>query len=705
MSLSQNDHDAMACAASTDILGLLENLLGPNGRLAQTYPGFEFRPGQLDMARAVLDALQHGGHLCVEAGTGTGKTLAYLVPAVLCDEVVIISTATKNLQEQILYQDIPRLERALGRQLRVTLLKGRSNYLCLERLAQVEEQGRLPGLDAVHHLDVIQQWSRRTHTGDRAELSELPEHLPIWSELDARAEYCLGQSCPKYSECFITQARQRARETDIVIVNHHLFFADLAARHSNYGTFLPDYTRIIFDEAHEIEDTAASYFSLRVSSDQFVELLRDIAQTFIPDAELAQAVFQAGQEIRRHAEHFWKFAQEACRLRQRAGTRNGTRGILQTSDWDKEACGYTALAAALDQLTTALLQATHSRAETLAYIEPVLLRLELRARHLREQLLHIVQTTNAGYVYWWERLSPRRFSLQATPIDIAVLLREQLFRQVKSAVLTSATLTTNGSFAFIQSRLGLDESDELIIDSPFDYNQQARLYLPPGLPEPNHADFVEAAVGEIVALLDITQGRAFVLCTSLWHMQAFYERVKEKVQFPCLIQGEQPKSSLLERFQTTPGAVLFGAASFWQGVDVVGPALSCVIVDRLPFPVPSDPLVAARCQHIENQSGDSHGNAFQAYSLPQAILALKQGFGRLIRSCTDRGILCLLDPRVQTKGYGSAILRSLPSNLPKTQDRDALRAWFLEASSTNVLGGAIETVHGRQATIASTDAC
>ncbi|AEP11107.1 ATP-dependent DNA helicase [Chloracidobacterium thermophilum] len=682
MLLDKSSCDALVCAQSMDRLPL-EAVLGPGGLLATTQPGFEFRPGQLEMARAVLDALQRGGHLCVEAGTGTGKTLGYLVPAILCDEVVIVSTATKNLQEQILHHDIPRLERALGRQLRVVLLKGRNNYLCLYRLARFEEQGRLPGLDEVHHLEVIRQWSHTTLTGDRAELSGLPEHLPIWAELDARTERCLGQGCPHYAECFITRARQQAREADIVIVNHHLFFADLAARRSDYGAFLPDYTRVIFDEAHEIEDTAASYFSLQISNEQFAELLRDIAQTFIPDAERARAVRQAYQAVVERAAHFWTFAQKVCRPASQAGNRNragsgsDARGMLQASDLATEASGYTALAAALDQLAEALGQAAYQKVGNFGInTDPALLRLESRARQLCERLLRIVQAQDANYVYWWERPSPRRFSLQATPIDIAALLREQLFHQVESVVLTSATLTADGSFAFIRSRLGLDESDELLIDSPFDYKQQARLYLPPDLPDPNHPDFTEAAVNEIIALLDITQGRAFVLCTSLRHMRQLYERVREKVPFPCLIQGDQPRSSLIKTFQAEPGAVLFGAASFWQGVDVVGPALSCVIVDRLPFPVPSDPLVAARCQHIENQSGESGGNAFQSYSLPQAILALKQGFGRLIRSRTDRGILCLLDPRIRTKPYGPAVLRSLPPDLPRTGNRDDLRKWF-----------------------------
>ncbi|OYT69394.1 MAG: helicase [Chloracidobacterium sp. CP2_5A] len=668
----------------------LEAILGSGGRFAQTQPGFEFRPGQLDMARAVDDALRRGGHLCVEAGTGTGKTLAYLVPAILQDEVVVASTATKNLQEQILERDIPRLERALGRKLRVALLKGRNNYLCLYRLARFDEQGRLPGLDDLRYLDAVRQWAEVTATGDRAELTDLPEDLPFWAELDARSEICLGQKCPSYDDCFVTRARQRAHKADVVIVNHHLFFADLAARHSSYGAFLPDHTRVIFDEAHEIEDIAASYFSLQISSYRFVELLRDVEQAFIPDELAAGAVRRAVLNARRWTEHFWRFVNCACQTA--PGLMNG-RGRLspddfaaladeaadaaaleETADADQtppaEASGVTALAEALDQLAEAL-QAAAAHG---LFSEQGVQRLAERARELRQDLLRIVGGEDANYVYWWEKRG-RGLFLSATPIDVAGLLRERLFQQFETVVLTSATLTSDGSFDFIRSRLGMDGGDELLIDSPFDYGRQAILYLPPDLPDPNAPGFTDAAIAEISALLNITQGRAFILCTSLSHMRRLYDGVRARTPFPCLLQGEAPKSRLIERFCQTPGAVLFGAASFWQGVDVVGEALSCVIVDRLPFPVPSDPIVEARCRRIEAEGGD----AFRAYSLPQAILALKQGLGRLIRSGTDRGLMCLLDARIR-KSYGRAILGSLPSRLPITGNRCDLERWLAQMS-------------------------
>ncbi|MFQ3582169.1 MAG: ATP-dependent DNA helicase [Chloracidobacterium sp.] len=674
----------------------LEEVFGPSGRFAQTQPSFEFRPGQLEMARAVYDVLRRGGHLCVEAGTGTGKTLAYLVPAILQNELVIISTATKNLQEQILQQDIPRLEQALGRQIRAAMLKGRSNYLCLHRLEHFEDSGRLPGLGDIHHFDAIRQWSQTTPTGDRAELTALPENLTLWGELDARTENCLGQKCPKYDDCFVTRARQRAREADLVIVNHHLFFADLAARHGSYGAFLPDHTRVIFDEAHEIEDTAASYFSLQISNYRFADLLRDVEQAFIPDDGLAEAIRRTCRAVRQSADHFWQFAQRICRTRH--GVFDGRGRLSPTAFTDpvdefdcspvvgrslegdsdgtahQEASGLTALADALEALAD-VLQATHGGAVLAADNLPALRRLEERARGLRSELLHIVCGDNPNYVYWWERRG-RGLFLQATPIDVAGVLREQLFGQLESVILTSATLASQGSFDFIRSRLGLDRSDELLIDSPFDYSRQARLYLPPDLPDPTAPDFTDAAVAEIIALLAITQGRAFVLCTSLSHMRRLYDGTRAQVNFPCLLQGDAPKSTLIEHFRRTPGAVLFGAASFWQGVDVVGEALSCVIVDRLPFPVPSDPVIEARCCHIEAEGG----NAFQTYSLPQAILALKQGLGRLIRSSTDRGILCLLDGRIR-KWYGQVILSSLPSQLPIIHDRQTLARWFTEAVS------------------------
>lgn len=661
----------------------VEAVLGPNGCFARTQPGFEFRPGQLDMARAVDDALRRGGHLCVEAGTGTGKTLAYLVPAVLQSEVVVISTATKNLQEQILEHDIPRLERSLGRRLRVALLKGRGNYLCLYRLERFEDEGRLPGLDDLRYLDVIRRWAETTETGDRAELRDLPESLSFWTSLDARSEICVGRQCPKYDNCFVTRARQRAREADLVIVNHHLFFADLAARHSSYGAFLPDHTRVIFDEAHEIEDTAASYFTLQISNYRFDDLLLDVKSAFIPDEQAAGAVRQAVLAVKRAADRFWQLVARVCQTA--AGFADG-RGRLSPEVFrlppdeaampegapeadetmPAEASGAAFLADALERLAGALQSAALASAA-----EPGIQRLAERAQGLRRDLLHIVGGEDDNYVYWWERRG-RGLFLQATPIDIADLLRKHLFQQVETVVLTSATLTSQGSFDFIRSRLGLDANcDELLIDSPFDYSHQAMLYLPPGLPEPDMSSFTEAAIAEIVALLDITQGRAFVLCTSLSHMRRLYEGVARQTSFPCLLQGQAPKSHLTEQFRQTPGAVLFGAASFWQGVDVVGEALSCVIVDRLPFPVPSDPIVAARCQRIEAEGG----NAFHTYSLPHAILTLKQGLGRLIRSSTDRGVMCLLDPRVR-RNYGRAIFKSLPAGLPITDNRCDLEQWF-----------------------------
>ncbi|MDW8217492.1 MAG: ATP-dependent DNA helicase [Acidobacteriota bacterium] len=502
----------------------LEAVLGPDGRLARTQPGFEFRPGQLEMARAVADALQRGGHLCVEAGTGTGKTLAYLVPAVLQDEVVVVSTATKHLQEQILEQDIPRLERALGRQLRVALLKGRNNYLCLYRLGRFDEQGRLPGLDDLPHLDAIRRWACTTETGDRAELTELPEDWPLWSQLDARSEICLGQQCPKYDDCFVTRARQRARAADLIIVNHHLFFADLAARHSAYGAFLPDHTRVIFDEAHEIEDTAASYFSLQISNYRFAELVRDVEQAFIPDESAAGEVRRANTAARRAADHFWRFVGGICQTA--CGATDG-RGRLLPEDFhaltaegvlaDKAtaavdaaepvvADGVTALAGALERLAAALQSAAQCSAA-----EPAVQRLAERARSLRSDLLHIVGGADDNYVYWWEKRG-RGLFLQATPIDVAGLLREQLFRRLETVILTSATLTSHGSFDFIRSRLGLEESDELLIDSPFDYRRQALLYLPPGLPDPNAPDFQRRCLPEKCRALLSPSRRGGRLC-------------------------------------------------------------------------------------------------------------------------------------------------------------------------------------------------
>lgn len=644
----------------------MESIFGPEGLLARHHPKFEYRPGQIDMARAVHDALSHGGHLCVEAGTGTGKTLAYLIPALALNKRVIISTATKNLQEQLYHKDVPFLEKALGRNLRVAYLKGRSNYLCLHRFAQTDSIMMLAGLEEVHYLDTIRRWSQKTVIGDRAELADLPEELSFWRDIDARAEICLGSKCSKFDECFVTQARRRAEEADIVIVNHHLFFADLAARNNDYGAVLPDYTMVVFDEAHEIEDTAAEYFGMQASNYRLIDLIQDIQKAIIPDADVATDVMRKSLRATEANDRFWMV------LARRRGGADGRSDLEEDyfakrddeGNWVMTQAGeaYLVLDNALQDVYDALDRPNDPPVE----IE----RLKRRIAQFRFDLEFIVTSDDPTFVYWYERRGRGQF-LQATPINLAELLKEKLFESLDSVVLTSATLTSEGKFDFIRARLGLEKSEELIVDSHFDYANQAILYLPKNMPDPRDGRFTGAAADEIVSLLNITQGRAFVLATSLSHMRELYERVAPRVDFPCFVQGRGSKIGLLEKFRRTPGAVLFAAASFWQGVDVQGESLSCVIIDKLPFPVPTDPVVAARHKWLEQQGE----NPFNSYTVPQAVITLKQGIGRLIRSAEDRGVIAILDPRVKTKNYGRTFLRSLPT-MPTTNLLKDVEAFF-----------------------------
>jgi ATP-dependent DNA helicase DinG len=634
----------------------MEEIFGRNGLIARAHPDYEFRPGQIQMAEAVLRAFEDRRHLLVEAGTGTGKTLAYLVPAIAAatarGERVIISTGTKNLQEQLMEKDIPFLQRVLPKKFSAAYMKGRNNYACLQRIKRAESAPVLDGLDDVDYFDQVRQWARDSQTGDRAELVGLPENLSFWRHIDARSEICLGQKCPDYDPCFITRMRQRAQDADIIIVNHHLFFADLALRGGEYGQVLPDYGAVIFDEAHAIEDVAAEYFGHQVSSYQVEDLLRDLQLLPVTDADANKELTRAGGRVARFSERFWQGFQETRGEEGRApilpGTfaRKNTRGEIEATALGDS---YLSLDGALSRMETTL--------DALREQPPEVETLIRRIRELRFGLEFIVAGDDKRYVYWMERRG-RGLFLRASPIDVSTLLQDKLFERVETVVMTSATLASAGSFNFARERLGLleEKTDELVAPSSYDYQNQSVLYLPPRMPDPRSPQWAEAAAAEVLRILEVTDGRAFVLSTSLSGMRALYERVAPQVDFPCLMQGTASKSGLLERFRTTPNAVLFATSSFWQGVDVRGDALSCVIIDKLPFAVPSDPIVAARQRFIE----DAGGSSFYEYSVPQAIISLKQGLGRLIRSATDRGVLSVLDPRLRTQAYGRQFIKSLP---------------------------------------------
>ncbi|MCL5006227.1 MAG: DEAD/DEAH box helicase [Acidobacteria bacterium] len=616
----------------------LEKIFGPTGWLARHHPRFEYRPGQLEMAENVESALENGQHLIVEAGTGTGKTLAYLAPLIRSGQRVVISTGTKNLQEQLFYKDIPFLKKLFPR-LRATLMKGRQNYLCRQKLYDLEKQPVLNGLEEVSLYSQLREWETRTETGDRVELKNLPDTSELWSRIDARRETCTGQKCKQFERCFITWMHQRAAESNLIIVNHHLFFADLALKETDFASLLPDYSAVVFDEAHEIEDVATQYFGLKISNYKIEELARDTEATLKIKGLDSAEVFGAVRELRRRADLFFELfpaTEGRSNFDNRASFLEVNRGT------------YSALVNALVRIETELLR-VKDRPEEIN-------NLARRAEETRQALETILESRDRNYVYWWERRG-RGIFLEASPIDVSPILREKLFGQVRTVILTSATLSVLNRFDFVKRRLGVEMAREKILQSHFDFGRQALLYTPIHLPDPREPEYSSRAASEVIALLKITRGRAFVLFTSYQQMRAVYERVRAHTRYPLILQGTAPRTALLDKFRSTPHAVLFATSSFWQGVDVQGQQLSAVIIDRLPFAVPTDPVVAARIRQI-NEDG---GNAFTEYQIPEAVIALKQGFGRLIRSENDRGVLAILDRRMVQKQYGRIFFGSLPS--------------------------------------------
>ncbi len=612
------------------------SFFGPGGALASVLAAYEERPAQQTLADAVSRTLAEGGVLLAEAGTGTGKTLAYLAPAVELGRRVVVSTGTKNLQEQLILKDVPLLARALGRDVSVALMKGRANYLCLQRFRSFGQSGSFRRLDEIPLFRAVEAWAPETRTGDRGEIEDLPDSVDFWREISAASENCIGTSCPDYEACWVTQMRQRALEADLVIVNHHLLCADLAVKETSYGSVIPAYDSVVIDEAHLLEDVATQYFGVQVSPHRLHDLGRDV------ERELRAAQLAATEPLREVAAV--KERGDALFRHLARGTGRRLREGWMSARVEEEA---EALFLRLDGLRTAL-------AAVRDLPEP-LRALTARAQTLREELEFALKAEDDTYVYFVEARG-RSVQLKATPIDVSGMLSELLFSRVRSAVLTSATLTVDDGFGYIRPRLGIGESEEIRLPSPFDYERQAVLYVPKGMPEPQSADFILRAADEIARLLTISAGRAFVLFTSYANMNAVAERLAGAVPYPILMQGEAPRAALLETFRRTPGAVLLATSSFWQGVDVVGEQLSCVIVDKLPFASPSDPVVAARIDFLRNRGA----NAFADYQVPVAVLMLKQGLGRLIRSARDRGVLAVLDSRLLEKPYGRRFLTSLP---------------------------------------------
>ena len=641
-----------------------------DGPLARALEGFEPRGGQIEMAESVAAALAGRSVLLAEAGTGTGKTLAYLVPAILSRQRVLVSTGTKNLQEQIFFKDLPLLREALGVPFKATCMKGRGNYLCLHRFDAFRESPAIRSLDETLNLRILERWAEHTETGDRAEVEDLPEDLPFWTEIAATTENCIGAECPRYGDCFVVRMRQQAAESDVVIVNHHLLCADAAVRQSTFGEVIPRCSNAIVDEAHQLEDVATQYFGLSVSNYRLDDLVRDVERAFaVPangDAEHRNQVATTARRIREHSRQFFS-ALHMVRFEWTTAKAAESKARVKAKDLARVAEDGAALISALESLQADVALTKDATEDVQA--------VGRRATEIKDDLRFLLKANDPGFVFFLETRG-RGVFLRASPIDVSSTIRQLLLDRMDATVLTSATLTVDGSFDYVRGRLGVGRATELKLDSEFDYQRQSILYLPKRIPDPRQTDFAAAAAREIVSILKATSGRAFVLFTSYANLREVHRLASMELEYPILVQGTAPRSALLRDFKTTPNAVLLATSSFWQGVDVVGDALSCVIIDKLPFASPGDPITAARVEAITARGGSPFGE----YQIPLAILTLKQGLGRLLRHRQDRGVLAVLDPRLKTMAYGRRFLASLPPSPVTSELSDVVRFFAPGAS-------------------------
>ena len=621
----------------------VEALLGADGPFAREVPGFTPRAVQQAMAAAVAAAIEDGHTLIAEAGTGTGKTFAYLVPALLSGKRVILSTGTKALQDQLFHRDLPRVRSVLGARLSAALLKGRANYLCLHRLEQARHDGRFATREQVAHLQAIRAWSTATASGDRAELAELPEDSPLWPRVTSTPDNCLGSECPFFSECFVVKARRAAQEADLVVVNHHLLCADLAIRQEGFGEILPGAHAFILDEAHQIPELAGQFFSVSLSTRQLTELAHDAL------AECGQVSGALGL-VQPVVEPLVPTLRRLRLALDRFPSKGAFVQVEGDSDVERE---LDALRTALGDLADTLSKhAERSRG---------LAALHERAAGYAARLAHLCDGTARDAVHWYE-LSAQGLALHATPLDLSQPLRAQREQSRAAWIFTSATLSVERRFDHFAHQLGIDDPRTLALDSPFDYSRQALAYLPPGLPEPNAPEFTAQLIEAVLPVLAASRGRAFLLFTSHRALRRAAELLDGRVDYPLFVQGSAPRHQLLTGFRESGNGVLLGAASFWEGVDVAGDALSVVVIDKLPFAAPDDPVLVARLDALRERGL----NPFTAWQIPTAVIALRQGAGRLIRDIHDRGVLVLCDPRLTTRGYGRQFLASLPA-MPRTR--------------------------------------
>ena len=652
----------------------LRALLEPGGALSRVLPNYEPRLVQLEMMSLVQNALSRSRAAVVEAGTGTGKTLAYLLPAARSGLKVVVSTATKNLQEQLAEKDVPLLK-ALGVDAKVAFLKGRQNYLCLLRFEQFERNPTFAVRDEAALFEGIADWAKTTQTGDRSELTELPDNLASWRDLSASADQCLGQKCAHYDSCFVFRMRRLAGDADVIVVNHHLFFADLALRSSSAGdtgaAVLPRYDAVIFDEAHAVEEVATEHFGAQLSSFRVSELGRDAIKALQARPLLAAARDLAARLLRDGGDFFTAALSTAP-------AKDPTRWALLPGALEPAEPQRLELAEMVRALGAAL---SGQDDEELSLLERRCLALNADLGLFSASRTDRRSSKGPDLVHWAESRAGHLF-LHASPIDVASILQDKLYEKIGPIVFTSATLAVGGGLDYFEKRIGLkDDSgslyplDDRVLASPFDYQTHAALYLPQAMPDPQDPSFPEAVANELRQLLPITSGRAFVLFTSLRNMRAVHALLEDELPWQVLLQGQQPKQQLLKRFREKP-SVLFASQSFWEGVDVPGEALSLVVIDKLPFASPSEPLVAARIDRLRAAGED----AFYGYQVPQAALALKQGFGRLIRSATDRGLVAVLDARMTRKGYGRLFVETLP-RCPVLRTPEEARAFWTRAEA------------------------
>ncbi|KJY69056.1 ATP-dependent DNA helicase [Vibrio nigripulchritudo] len=639
---------------------MIDKTFSSDGALGKAIKGFQPRQAQLDMARAVEKSIKEQSQLVVEAGTGTGKTFAYLVPALLSGKKTIISTGSKNLQEQLFHRDLPLMTDALGFYGSVALLKGRSNYLCLDRLSRQMVESHTVEADStlLSQLVKVRGWASETKSGDLGECSDIAEDSPVIPDITSTNDNCLGKECPSYQDCFVVKARQKAMDSDVVVVNHHLFLADLAIKETGFGELIPEADVFVFDEAHQIPDIASQYFGSSISSRQIQELSKDIEIGYRTEAKDMR-------QLQKVADRLVQSAMDMRLVLGEPGFRGNWREAMKSPSIERET---TRLIDVLD-LAIDVLKVALGRSELLdAAFE--------RANAIKARIERVCEVSITGYSYWFE-CSPRHFSLHITPLSVAEKFREQVEMKQGAWIFTSATLAVQDDFSHFTQRLGLAPSQQFSLPSPFDYEQQARLCVPRYLPEPNSPGMADKLARMLGPVIEKNGGRCFFLCTSHSMMRELAERFREQLSIPVLMQGETTKQKLLAEYLELGNALLVATGAFWEGIDVRGDALSCVIIDKLPFTAPDDPLLKARIEDCRLSGGEP----FNQVQIPDAVITLKQGVGRLIRDKKDQGALIICDNRLVTRDYGAVFLRSLPP-IPRTRDLGIISEFLEDIDSS-----------------------